>query len=123
MAPKETGEALDAAVIWINKNIPKNESLLVLTDLQVLYPLTGRDSYRGVPFIFAAGELPGLGKQLEQVRNHILTYPPDWIITHRIPLASHKVRAIVSYLGLKEFILNSYVHAQIYNQYVILRRK
>jgi len=32
------------------RNVSRDESFLVLTNMQVLYGLTGRDSYRGIPY-------------------------------------------------------------------------
>lgn len=123
LAPKDIGEAVDQAVEYINKNIPKNESMLVLTDLQVLYALTGRDSFRGITFDFAVNEIPPPGKQLEEVRNNILTNPPVWIVTHRNQNVIDFVRAIIPYLRLEEFVQTNYVPVQTWNNYVLLRRR
>ncbi len=123
MAPKETGEAVDFLVRFIKQNIPKNESLLVLTDLQILYALTNRESYKGIPFIFYENEEPPPGKQLEQVRNYILSNPPRWIITHTDSRATFFVISIIPYLGLEDFVKNNYVSVQTINQYIVLKHK
>ena len=123
MAPKEIGEAVDQASSWINQFVGKDESLLILTDLQILYPLTKRDSYRGIPFNFAVNEIPKPGKQREKVRDHIISNPPDWIVTHRSPSVISFVAQLLPYLELIDLIKESYFPVQTWNNYVILRRR
>ena len=81
-APRFQGEPLDQLVEYINKNIPPTEPLLNLTDMYIIYALTGRDSYRGIPFVFFQDQLPARGEQAEQVQQNILSHPPDWILVN-----------------------------------------
>jgi len=122
LAPKESGEAVDHLVEFIDQHIPKTESLLVLTDLQILYPLTKRDSYRGIPFIFSDGLNPPPGKQLEEVKNNILKNPPAWIVTHKNSFEKSMINFIIPYLGLRDFIMNSYAPVQSWNNYILLKK-
>lgn len=121
MCQHEDGEDLDNMVNFIKENIPQNQSLLVLTDMQILYSLTGRDSYRGVPFNFFEKAAPAPGRQLEQVRWNILSHPPDWIITHRFQRSF--VTFLVHYLKLRDFIIEHYEPVKKWNNYAILKWK
>ncbi len=123
MVHKESGEAVDELTEFIKRNVPQNERLLVLTDLQILYALTGRDSYRGVPFIFHVGAVPTIGRQLDNVRTNILANPPEWIVTHRESDLRSFVSAIIAYLGLTEFVKNNYFPVFYKNNYAILRHR
>lgn len=121
MAHKQTGEAVDALTEFIKKNVPKNQSLLILTDLQILYPLTERESYKGVSFIFTVNEVPPPGKRVEELKNYILAHPPQWIVTHRNQNVISFVAALIPYLGLEEFVTNFYYPVFITNDYVLLK--
>jgi hypothetical protein len=114
------GRDLDALHDFVKENVPEEETVLVLTDLQILYPLTGRDSFRGVPFIFLVDHLPVPGKQLEQVRQNIMEKPPDWIVTHR--LRASFVTFLIHYLELRDFIVSNYTPVKSWDTYAILRR-
>ena len=74
------GKALDLLVESFTQNVPKNQTFLNLSDMYILYALTNRDSYRGVPFVILYGMVPAPGAQAEAVRQNILAHPPDWII-------------------------------------------
>jgi len=121
MCDQKTGENLDDLVKYINKQIPKHDTLLVLTNLQILYALTGRDSFRHVPFIFTQGEVPALGKQMETVRNHIMAHPPDWVITHTDYTFSNTL--LIQYLDLFDFLHERYVPVEKWGIYLMLRKK
>lgn len=130
MAEEVPGKAMDEMVQYINSNIPKNELLLILTDMQILYPLTKRDSYRRIPFNFFVGPygyFPVPGKQQEEVTKNILAQPPDWIITHDRNLEylepTYFVQDLVSYLNLTEFIDSSYALVKEMPPYQIFKRK
>ncbi len=130
LAEEVPGRAVDEMVEYINSSIPKNESLLILTDMQILYPLTKRDSYRRIPFNFFVGEygyFPVPGKQREEVTQNILTNPPDWIITHDRNLEylepTYFVQDLIEYLQLTEFIDSSYGLVKEVPPYQILKRK
>ena len=123
MAPKEKGPQIDQLVEFIKTYIPKNESLLILTDLQILNPITGRESYKGIPFIWYDNEEPPPGKQLINVHNRILQNPPLWVITHRHADGNSFANSIIPYLGLQEFVMNDYVSVRVYDDYVVLHHK
>lgn len=118
---KEQGEAVDGLVEFIQNNVPKDESLIVLTDLQILYPLTGRDSYRGIPWIFTIDQSPAPGKQLEEFRQKFLSNEPLWVVTHRGRVAY--ITGLLSYLGIMAELRRDYVLAGEFGNYLILRKK
>lgn len=124
----ETGKSLDEIVKFFEK-VPKNESLLVFSDLQILYSLTGRESYRGVPSLFSTHVdlIPLPGPQMEQVRSRILISPPDWIVdfAEETPVRpeNEQVKDLPVFLGLEKFIKTSYVPAGRWGNYVVFKRK
>ncbi|PIQ85468.1 MAG: hypothetical protein COV74_08235 [Candidatus Omnitrophica bacterium CG11_big_fil_rev_8_21_14_0_20_45_26] len=120
MFQKEDGEDIDIIVQFL-KQVPKEEQVLVLSDLQIIYALSGRDSYKGVPFMFSEKDIPAPGEQLETVRQHIIDNPPDWIITHRFK--RFQVTFIIQYLRLRDWVVQNYEPVQKWNNYAILKRK
>ncbi len=123
LAEEKTGEALDDLVQYINQKVSKTDSLLILTDLQILYALTGRESYKGIPFILMVPYEPPPGPRMERVRQQILTHPPDWIITHRDHTTTGMVDQIIPYMGLREFVINTYTPVASINNYAVLRKR
>ncbi len=118
---KEDGESLDGIIEYVNKNVPKEDSLLVLTDLQILYASTGRESFKGIPHNFLPGDLPAQGKQLNTVRNNILNNLPEWIVTHHRETSF--VTPLLHYLDITEVLNREYRPVYTRHNYVILRHK
>lgn len=118
---KAQGEAVDGLVTFINAQIPKTDSLIVLTDLQILYPLTGRESYRGIPWIFTIDQSPAPGKQLGAFRTNFIATKPLWIVTHKARVAY--ITNLLGYLGIAEEIQTNYLLAAEFGNYAVLRRK
>ncbi len=114
-------QLLDEMVDYIRENVPKDESLLILGDLQILYALTERDSYKGVPYAFHTGYLPAPGRQVEQVRNHVLTHLPIWLITYREE--KYPLNSLVAYLQLTKEILGSYRVVKAWGVYALLKQR
>jgi hypothetical protein len=112
------GFALDEMASAVNQHIPKDESLLILTDLYIINAITNRESYRGIPFGFMREFLPVPGKQTEEVKTHILENPPDWILTHR---ASFKGE--IEMLELQEEIRDNYKLMKSSQGYILLKRR
>jgi len=115
------GEAVDGLIEFIDHNISKEESLLVLTDLQALYAFTNRDSFRGIPHNYLPGDLPAPGRQLQTVRRHILDNLPDWIVTHHQKTSF--VTSLLFYLDIVDEISKSYVPVRFWHNYVIMKKK
>lgn len=113
--------AVNDMMSFIEKNIPEQEPLLILTDLQILYSMTGRESFRGVPFLFTVGVVPAPGKQLQDVRETITQNPPNWILTHRDP-GTTGINQLVRYLGIEPFIAEHYQLVQYWNRYGMFRK-
>ncbi len=113
------GQALDQFANFIKSNVPADQSLLVLSDLQILYALTGRDSYRGIPlFVFRKNHMPVPGKQLEEVSRHLREHLPDWII-----LDVDNYFLEIPYLGLKDIINKDYFVVFPSGPYALIRHR
>ncbi len=113
------GKILDQIVDFINTNIPEKDSILVVTDMQILYALTGRPSYPGIPIqAFQKDEMPAPGAQLQQVQKTITARPPDWIILDIGNLINE-----VPYLGLSEAMRTRYGLAQSFGPFAIYQKK
>ena len=117
------GQAEDYAhrVTFINQNVSDKETLLILTDMQFLNSFTGREPYRGVPFLWDVGEVPEPTKQRVEVARHIRNHPPDWIVTHKEE-GAHPINELLSYLGLSDMVLTEYRLVQAWGKYGIFRR-
>jgi len=112
------GRPLDYLVENIKRKIPATESLLNLTDMYIVNALTGRDGYRGVPFMFLENTIPLPGPEVALVRKNILNNLPDWIV---VDLDS--LHARLGYLNLYDEILYGYTPAVQWGRYVLIERK
>lgn len=101
------GGAIDEFAPYIEENIPEDESLLIVTKLQILYALTQRESYPGITFQFNYNDQPAPGPQVEIVRNNILNNPPDWILTHA-DAGPYKINIELGYIGLDDYVRENY---------------
>lgn len=117
-AYRRQAESLDHLTAYIKVNVPKEQSLLNLTDMYLIYALTGRDSYRGIPWVFLEGAVPSPGRQTEQVRQAIKAHPPDWIITS-IDSAFVELKI----LGLQRYVFSGYEPVLQSGIYVLLKKK
>lgn len=115
------GQSLDRLVDFIETKIPREDSILVLTDMQMLNPMTGRQSYRGIPWHFVLDTLPAPGEQLARVRDQIESHRPDWIVTHKAKVPY--ISSLIDYLGLWQAIRSNYGIAYDDNLYLVLRKQ
>jgi len=106
----------------IQSKVKTGESLLILTDLQILYLLSNRESYRGIPYGFLTGELPVEGTQREGVRDRIKANPPDWVLIHTETGKSF-VNYLPLYLELDRFLKDSYEVNTTFKGYALLKKK
>ena len=122
----------DDMVEYVRREIPAGDSILVLADMQILYPLANRESYRGIPFIFDVRprlqfkNMPMPGRQTEEVRQNILQNLPDWIIVYQGPSqleTNFFVEGITRYLGLSAELEKSYDGVKTWGPYVLLKKK
>ncbi len=113
------GEPLDILVNYIKTHVPKNDSLLNLNDLYIIYALTGRDSYPGIPFIFIGDIFPAPGKQTEKMRRVIIGNPPDWVVLDIKTSYGHEL----AWLGLQEEFKRSYAPVIRAGSFLLLKRK
>ncbi len=102
-----SGPTLDGIVDFVHQNIPGEETLLILTDFYIVNALTGRESYRGIPFIWGAGDQSAPGGYLKKVHERITTKPPEWILIHKEP-APYRINQMTDYLKITDFILQNY---------------
>ncbi len=112
------GKPLDAMCAYIRENVPPQDSLLNLSDMYVLYALTGRDSYHGIPTVFWRKSIPAEGQQVEQVRTHILQNQPQWLI-----IDSFSSRMELDYLQLNKWAEDCYAPIFKTGDYELLQLK
>lgn len=121
---KSHGETIDRMVDFVKRNVRPNESLLILSEMQIVSALAGHDSLKGVPFHWFPGSVPAPGKQLLWVRSNILGQPPDWILTYRDGKPTHPINQMFAYLAIPlDFITNQYQFVTNWDQHAIFRRK
>jgi|GEM_PF-1644409 len=119
------GEPLDAMVRFINENIPKDDEILILTNMHILNGLTGRPGYKGIPWYFSPGFLPAPGTTVyDQVRKTILTHPPSWIVTNTpgFNLAVGTEKMVIQQLDLERVLPKHYALVKTFGDYLLLRR-
>jgi hypothetical protein len=115
------GRTLDEIVLIVGSAVPKSESLLILTHLNVVYGLAGRDGYLRVPVGFVANYHPARGKQWDQVHERLVNDPPDWLLIHRSPNADN-VNELVDYLELPPDWFKPYSLLRSWGRYALLKR-
>lgn len=118
LCDEEKGAPVDQITDFFNQHVPKKQTLLVLTDLQILYPLTGKDSFRQMPWTYTIGFAPLNGPQRDHVQQYIMDHPPDWIVTHTKKICPI-VNAMVPYLKLTNFINQLYIPVKKYGYYQV----
>jgi len=112
------GVPLDFFVKFIKENVPEEDSILNLADMYIIYALTQRDSYRGLPVIIWKDHIPVPGKQTEKVKKAFLSNPPDWIIIHPNSFQNEIVA-----LDLVDVINTQYVPVYTMGNYHLFRKK
>ncbi|MDP3920622.1 MAG: hypothetical protein Q8R76_07445 [Candidatus Omnitrophota bacterium] len=122
-SPSE-GKRLDYIVDYIKENVPEEDSFLIVSDRQIVYSLTGRDSFRGVSFHWYPGTTPPPGPIYTKVRKAILGNPPDWILTFREDNDTHPINGIFGYLKVPpEMILLGYESVQTWEEEALLKKR
>ncbi|PIQ86832.1 MAG: hypothetical protein COV74_03100 [Candidatus Omnitrophica bacterium CG11_big_fil_rev_8_21_14_0_20_45_26] len=116
----QTGEAVDALTQLIKTYVPANDSLLVLSDLPILYLLTNHESYEGIPVALRVNEEPPPGEPSQKISQYVQTHTPDWIVTHKSEPSTPRVTDIIPYLGLTDMINEHYMIAAQHENYVLL---
>ena len=113
------GMVLDESVKFLKSHMDDDDTLLVVTDMQILYALTGRDSYRGIQLIvFQKDHAPVPGQQVQEVKKKIQANLPDWIVTD----AGGYIE-IMPYIGMAETIREKYEVAKNMGHYAILVKR
>lgn len=107
--PSSWGPDLDELIININQIVPQEDSLLALSPWELVYSLTGRESFKPFPlhvFPFAQDN----SKLLKLESGFFLKdSPPKWIVTHVEPKSPQGILNRITYsFHLDEFILTNY---------------
>ncbi|MBI4549805.1 MAG: hypothetical protein HY714_02650, partial [Candidatus Omnitrophica bacterium] len=101
------GLYLDQIVAFVKEKVPPGDSLLALPPWEMVYPLTGRESYRNWPYEVVPQTLSQ--RQYEIARNQFLAHPPDWIVLFKHPGAPRTVlNSYTDYLRLDKLIIMNY---------------
>lgn len=116
------GPLVDRITPYLKQHVRPEESLLILANLQILYPLTGHLPYPGVSFQFKVREQPQPGAQKQAVVANILANPPQWILTYR-DSGPFRLNVLLVDLGLDDFIFSQYDAVQDWGPYLLFRRK
>ncbi len=118
---KNEGEIIDDMIETVRK-IPPQETLLILSDMQMIYPFAGKESYKGIPFQWFVGVAPPPWK-IGEVRQTIFDHPPDWVLTSHDE-GKHPVNAIMGYLEIPaNFLFNQYDIVKTWSTYALFRRR
>lgn len=119
---RQIGEGLDRAVVYINENVPQQDSLFVFPDVTVIYGLTGRESFRKTPFIFHLNQIPSNGKLYADFRRHFLEIPPKWLLLHhQTEIAFYDTGRLLRWLRLDGFISQNYNQVWQWGDFALLR--
>jgi len=117
MSDPVRGEALDNMAAFINSSVPAGDRILVLSDMQILYALTGRPSYPHIPLIqLQENHAPPPGRQQEKVTDYIHEHKPDWLV---VDILSYL--RVIPYMGLSEMINQEYTIVSTSGPYAILQ--
>lgn len=117
---KEAGENVDRMVEYIKSNVPREKTLLILGDYSIIYALAGRDSYKGVPFLFIPdiSQAPSIQAKIRQNLNN---NPPDFIITTMKKGSEQLLDA--SEVRMPDEFSRQYRRLETWNDFGIFRRK
>lgn len=123
---REIGMAIDDLAQFIHREVAKDDSLLILTALQILYALTERDSFRGVPFAWNPMWDFDEKRMYAQAKKVIMNDPPDWIIYHPQTLPSTTMVSLsnhaMKYCGIEDFVEDAYHEVYESGPFKVLRR-
>lgn len=123
LTSRRIGPGVDGAVAYIQSHVPRDESLFVFPNCTVIYGLTGRDSYRGAPFIFHIGYAPG-GYQYDAFRERFLGEPPDWILLDLQREVEWAFAAeMLEWLALDDFVKERYEPVADFGELRLLRMR
>jgi len=115
------GKSLDTIIGFFEEEVPAEDRMLVLTDLQLLYAMTGRRSFPGMPLSWVDFWWPIKGPMMDGVVQSMRSDWPEWIISHSGRIAFGTT--IMDYLGIKDEVFKQYVLYKETGNYVILLRK
>lgn len=120
---KVIGSKIDGIYDFIQNNIPKDDSFLILSRMLTFYTLTERDSYRNVPIAFEMDVAPRPGKRWHEVREMLLADPPDWILTYIEEEFKEDLNADIKYMQIWPEYKKRYRVVKSWDDHAILKRK
>ncbi|MBI4549337.1 MAG: hypothetical protein HY714_00210, partial [Candidatus Omnitrophica bacterium] len=133
----EWGGPMDFFLDKINRFVPPNDKVLMLDKMQIIYPLTRRESFKGVVFHFFIDAVQRSAALRKLNHEAIVRHPPDWILTgykmsglmqapgepgHGLSV-SLPYDTLVHLLKLEDFISANYQLVEAVGGYAILRKK
>jgi hypothetical protein len=124
-SPEDWGSSLDSIVDYVNTRIPREDSILALAPWEIVYAMTGRESFPGIPYEFVPKDLPPPGPYWISTVAAIRQNQPDWIITYVHPNIAlfNSINEIVYYLKLDDFLKTYYDPEAHWGTTLILKRR
>lgn len=113
------GEPLDEMVAYARK-IPKGDTFLIMSFMQVVYSLAGHDSYLHVPFHWDVPKAPPPGKLWDRVHRELMENPPDWLLT--VKHEGYAINEIFDYMKLPPDYLQHYVLVKAWGPHALFRK-
>jgi hypothetical protein len=117
------GEGVDRAADAIRAIVPPGDTLLVLPDATLLYGLTGRDSYRGIPWAWDVNNSPAPGGRLyARTIRRLHEDKPDWILLRmQNDAPANATWPLLDALQLRPVLAREYRAAWSAGDFVLLR--
>ena len=108
--------------LYIDANVPKDDSLFVFPDVVLVYGLTDREPYRKVPAFYMKPSFP-VGVLHDEFHDHFLADPPRWILWHdQTGNDSFEPHGLMKWFELSDFVDASYVETWHFGDFKMLRR-
>lgn len=117
MFERKDGEAIDAMVAYMRENVPKEETLLIAGNVQIVDILLGRESYRGLPYIYS--DLVMLPEQTHEVVQKIMANPPQWIVYE----LDREGKVVNEIAYVPDFFLAKYGRVKTWGRYALYKAK
>ena len=106
-------EGMDEVVEFMRTHVPRQDSLFVFPDMQIIYQMTGHSSYLHAPYEFVLNILPGPGKPTTAFLNYFDANAPKWVVIHSIsflPNFDVDTGQQLKSLFLDEYFTKNYSH-------------
>jgi hypothetical protein len=118
------GAALDGMVDYLREHAEPDDAVLNLSWMYPVTPLLGRDSFRGITFIWFVDNHPQPGAESVEVRDQIMNNLPEWILADSTEGNPFGTLSMVEYMGLDQAgLFSHYAPVKRWDPYTLLRRK